>query len=66
MSENILINVKNFNCFKGINFMDNNDILHDYVTFFAEIYLCGLNIPLTFHYMIFKSEQELNIKLTQL
>ena len=28
----------------------------------AEIYLCELNILLTFHYLIFKSEHGFNIK----
>ena len=44
-------------------FMDNNDNPYDSFTLlFAEIYMCALNILLTFHYMIFKSEQELNIE----
>ena len=30
--------------------------------FFAEIYLCELDVLLAFHYMIFKSELELSIK----
>ena len=29
---------------------------------FAEIYQCELNILLTFHYLIFKSEHDFNIK----
>ena len=29
---------------------------------FAEIYLCELDILLTFHYMIFKSEHDFNTK----
>ena len=29
---------------------------------FAEIYMCELNILLALHYMIFKSEHDLNIK----
>ena len=32
---------------------------------FAEIYLCELNILLTFHYLIFKSEHDFNIKWRQ-
>ena len=30
--------------------------------FFAEIYLCELDTVLMFHYMIFKTELELNMK----
>ena len=44
---------------KKLIFMDNNDILYDS---FAEIYLCELNILLKFHYLIFKSEHDFNIK----
>ena len=29
---------------------------------FADIYLCELNILLTFHYLSFKSEHDFNIK----
>ena len=29
---------------------------------FAEIYLCELNILLTFHYLIFKSEHDFDVK----
>ena len=48
---------------KKLSFMDNDDILyHSFTLLFAEIYLCEFNILLTFHYMIFKSEYELNIK----
>ena len=48
---------------KKLSFMDNNDFLYDSFTFFfTEIYLCELNILLAFHYIIFKSEDELNIK----
>ena len=44
-------------------FMDNNDIIYDsFALLFAEIYLCELNILLTFHYLIFKSEHDFNIK----
>ena len=44
-------------------FMDNNGILYDSFTYsFADIYLCELNILLTFHYLIFKSERDFNIK----
>ena len=39
--------------------MDNNDTLYDS---FAEIYLYELNILLTFHYLIFKSEHDFNTK----
>ena len=51
MSETLLKNVKKFNCFKEIIFMDNNDTLYDSFTLlFAEIYLCELNILLTFKF----------------
>ena len=36
--------------------MDNNDILYDSFSCFAEICMCELNVLITFHYMIFKSE----------
>ena len=63
MNENILKNFENLNCFKAINLLDNNDILYDSSTLlFAEIFLCELNILLTFHYMVFMSELELYIK----
>ena len=43
--------------------MDNDDILYDSFTLLcSKIYMCELNILLTFHYMIFKSELELNVK----
>ena len=48
---------------KKLIFMDNNDIIYDYLRYsFAEIYMCELNILLTFHYLIFKSEHDFNIK----
>ena len=51
---------------KKLIFMDNNDIIYDSFTYsFAEIYLCELNILLTFHYLIFKSEHDFNIKWRQ-
>ena len=46
--------------------MDNNDIIYDSFTLlFCEIYLCELNILLRFHYLILKSEHDLNIKWRQ-
>ena len=64
MSENILKNVKKNYCFKEIDFMDN--ITTSFTTHlrnsFAEIYMCELNILLMFHYLIFKSEHDFNIK----
>ena len=43
--------------------MYNNDIFANHLRyFFDETDLCGLDILLTFHYMIFKSELELYIK----
>ena len=64
MSENILKNVKIFNCFKEINFhgQQRHPLQLIYVTFLLKIYLCQSNILLTFHYMIFKSELDLYIK----
>ena len=48
---------------KKLSFMNNIDILYESFTLLlTEIYLCELIILLTFHYMIFKSEYELNIK----
>ena len=53
--------------FKKLSYIDDNDVLYDSFTLlFSEIYLCELNILFTFHYMIFKSEDELNIKRRQL
>ena len=48
---------------KKLIFMDNNDIISTHLRYsFAEIYLCELNILLTFQYLIFKSEHDFNIK----
>ena len=50
--------------------MDNNNILYNSFTLLScwnnNKYTCELDILLTFHYMIFKSEFELYIKWTQL
>ena len=51
---------------KKLIFMDNNDIIYDSFTLlFPEIYLCYLNILLTFHHLIFKSEHDFNMKWRQ-
>ena len=54
---------KILNVLKKLIFIDNNDIIYAHLRYsFAEIYLCELNILLTFHYLIFKSEHDFNIK----
>ena len=48
---------------KKLNFMGNNDIITTHLRYsFAELYLCELNILLTFHYLNYKSEHDFNMK----
>ena len=61
MSENILKKFSNFYCFFFKRFLWTS-FTTDLRYSFAEIYMCELNILLTFHYMIFKSEHDFNIK----